>query len=67
MNEQAKVIVAVLGALFLGAGGASSILVTRTESEARAELAASNAKLEATREALTSCLSTVDHLTGAKP
>ena len=57
----------ILAALFVGAGGASSLIVTRSEATALAELAAANATLEATREALGSCMATVGALTGQPP
>ena len=57
----------ILAALFVGAGGASSLIVTRSEATALAELAAANATLEATREALGSCMATVAALTTGQP
>lgn len=60
-----KLLGAVLGALFLGAGGASSYLVTRGESDCKAALAGAEARLDLTDKAMTSCEKALDLCSGS--
>ena len=65
MNLDLKTILPIVAALFVGAGGASSFFITRTESECRASLAGAEARVDLQGQALDACSKALDAVAGA--
>jgi uncharacterized membrane protein len=59
-----KTIWPVVAALFVGAGGASSFFITRSEADCRAAEAACAVRVELTAAALVQCSAALDTITG---